>query len=516
MSTSEVNGRDPEFVFCTRCGQRVSASFEFCTSCGAPLKKRPKVDQRKEQPAGERGIAASPQPEPVRRPDEKTIEMLRPVPDSQPTTPPYAPSVPPTPSATLTTPMPRATEPPVQPPVPKRARKRKRHRGLVALIVVLVLLAALGLCAFFAWKTGMLDTLVQTVTGASSEEQPVRLPYASTEPVLVARDTDIVPLRADGEPLSSYRVRLKEADDLSGKAMGIDDFPRLTVGGPDGFSMESFGLGVSDGTYWLCVTDDQDKDYDLPPVTVDSSQTESLPGSIDVAFPKDADEPVARQGEYQCFANTLNNLIATHGDASLTVVKARDDLYLAWVAGTSYADIVDFGDGVERLVVAWCTDPSLAEAGEIEVEEGTSMDEYMPSFDRYRIAVYEYDRATDQARSVCEAFVGNDGASGGPQVRFVTNPADGSVCLLAGAQDAKGGSSEMSAYGITDDGSFGVVEREGKNALGWATSTMCRISNKALTQDAAVGDASSDELSCEETAQTVHDLAARLQTLTSR
>lgn len=113
-----------------------------------------------------------------------------------------------------------------------------------------------------------------------------------------------------------------------GKIIGIDGFPRLMVDGPDGFPQKALDWVFLTGTYWLCITDDQGKDYDLPPVTVDSSPTESLPGFIDVTFPEDADASVARQGKYQCFANTLNNFIATYCDASLMVLKARDDLYL--------------------------------------------------------------------------------------------------------------------------------------------------------------------------------------------
>lgn len=181
--------------------------------------------EREIAPLDESGVMLTSQLELVPRLSKKAVEMPRPDPAPQSMASqrvpllllnPYlapTPEVPPAPSILP------ASESSVAPQSPQRGegKKRKRHRGLIAAIVILVLLAALAAGAFFMWKAGTLDALIQTFTGAPSEGQPVRRPYASTEPVLVACDTGIVPLRVGDEPPSSYRVRLKEADDFFGK-----------------------------------------------------------------------------------------------------------------------------------------------------------------------------------------------------------------------------------------------------------------------------------------------------------
>lgn len=348
------------------------------------------------------------------------------------------------------------------------------------------------------------------ITGAGpSGGGEAQVTYASNEEVPVASGTAIVPLDDRDEPFASYTVRVKQADDADGRAIDIADMPNLDVQGTEGFTLGDLGA-LDAGTYRLVIEDGASgASYDLPPLVLGgASQGGGEASRVTVRPPQDTSDPdeLAAQGKYACFRDKLQGLVDTYGDASITVMKLDEQRFLAWAAGVAYAELVDFGDGAERLVVAYCTEREFSSAEDVQARDDG---EYGPRASDYTVEVWEYDEAADELSMMCRTTAAA-GASDAPAVEYVENPDTGFTCLYVGGSDVNG-SAGRSCFGLDDGDAFG--ELQAADTATWSVTARFLLEHSGTSQQSATDDAGSGESSCTATAQTVKDLSAHLKTV---
>lgn len=390
-----------------------------------------------------------------------------------------------------------------QAPYVRTAPPRRGHGKVVAAVVGGVAVVAVAAALVLGGGLG-------AITGAGpSGGGEAQVTYASNEEVPVASGAAIVPLDDRDEPFASYTVRVKQADDADGRAIDIADMPNLDVQGTEGFTLGDLGA-LDAGTYRLVIEDGASgASYDLPPLVLGgASQGGGEASRVTVRPPQDTSDPdeLAAQGKYACFRDKLQGLVDTYGDASITVMKLDEQRFLAWAAGVAYAELVDFGDGAERLVVAYCTERDFASAGDVQARDDG---EYGPRASDYTVEVWEYDEASDELSMMCRTTAAA-GASDAPVVEYVENPDTGSTCLYVGGSDVNG-SAGRSCFGLDDGGVFG--ELQAADTATWSVTGRFLLEHSGTSQQSATDDAGSGESSCTATAQTVKDLSAHLKTV---
>lgn len=390
-----------------------------------------------------------------------------------------------------------------QAPYVRTAPPRRGHGKVVAAVVGGVAVVAVAAALVLGGGLG-------AITGAGpSGGGEAQVTYASSEEVPVASGTAIVPLDDRDEPFASYTVRVKQADDADGRAIDIADMPNLDVQGTEGFTLGDLGA-LDAGTYRLVIEDGASgASYDLPPLVLGgASQGGGEASRVTVRPPQDTSDPdeLAAQGKYACFRDKLQGLVDTYGDASITVMKLDDQRFLAWAAGVAYAELVDFGDGAERLVVAYCTERDFASAEDVQARDDG---EYGPRASDYTVEVWEYDEAADELSMMCRTTAAA-GASDAPVVEYVENPDTGSTCLYVGGSDVNG-SAGRSCFGLDDGAAFG--ELQAADTATWSVTGRFLLEHSGTSQQSATDDAGSGESSCTATAQTVKDLSAHLKTV---
>lgn len=390
-----------------------------------------------------------------------------------------------------------------QVPYVRTAPPRRGHGKVVAAVVGGVAVVAVAAVLVLGGGLG-------AITGAGpSGGGEAQVTYASNEEVPVASGTAIVPLDDRDEPFASYTVRVKQADDADGRAIDIADMPNLDVQGTEGFTLGDLGA-LDAGTYRLVIEDGASgASYDLPPLVLGgASQGGGEASRVTVRPPQDTSDPdeLAAQGKYACFRDKLQGLVDTYGDASITVMKLDEQRFLAWAAGVAYAELVDFGDGAERLVVAYCTERDFASAEDVQARDDG---EYGPRASDYTVEVWEYDEAADELSMMCRTTAAA-GASDAPVVEYVENPDTGSTCLYVGGSDVNG-SVGRSCFGLDDGGAFG--ELQAADTATWSVTGRFLLEHSGTSQQSATDDAGSGESSCTATAQTVKDLSAHLKTV---
>lgn len=390
-----------------------------------------------------------------------------------------------------------------QVPYVRTAPPRRGHGKVVAAVVGGVAVVAVAAVLVLGGGLG-------AITGAGpSGGGEARVTYASNEEVPVASGTAIVPLDDRDEPFASYTVRVKQADDADGRAIDIADMPNLDVQGTEGFTLGDLGA-LDAGTYRLVIEDGASgASYDLPPLVLGgASQGGGEASRVTVRPPQDTSDPdeLAAQGKYACFRDKLQGLVDTYGDASITVMKLDEQRFLAWAAGVAYAELVDFGDGAERLVVAYCTEREFSSAEDVQARDDG---EYGPRASDYTVEVWEYDEAADELSMMCRTTAAA-GASDAPVVEYVENPDTGSTCLYVGGSDVNG-SAGRSCFGLDDGGAFG--ELQAADTATWSVTGRFLLEHSGTSQQSATDDAGSGESSCTATAQTVKDLSAHLKTV---
>lgn len=390
-----------------------------------------------------------------------------------------------------------------QVPYVRTAPPRRGHGKVVAAVVGGVAVVAVAAVLVLGGGLG-------AITGAGpSGGGEAQVTYASNEEVPVASGTAIVPLDDRDEPFASYTVRVKQADDADGRAIDIADMPNLDVQGTEGFTLGDLGA-LDAGTYRLVIEDGASgASYDLPPLVLGgASQGGGEASRVTVRPPQDTSDPdeLAAQGKYACFRDKLQGLVDTYGDASITVMKLDEQRFLAWAAGVAYAELVDFGDGAERLVVAYCTERDFASAEDVQARDDG---EYGPRASDYTVEVWEYDEAADELSMMCRTTAAA-GASDAPVVEYVENPDTGSTCLYVGGSDVNG-SAGRSCFGLDDGGAFS--ELQAADTATWSVTGRFLLEHSGTSQQSATDDAGSGESSCTATAQTVKDLSAHLKTV---
>lgn len=275
--------------------------------------------------------------------------------------------------------------------------------------------------------------------------------FGSREAVEVSRVTRIVPRAATGEPIAHYVVQLREGTAADGSAIDVSAFPLLDVAdGGEGFSLGDFGE-LSEGTYEVTVTPDDESPRFTPPMTVvdedpGSGGESAPPEELVIETPagdvsgQGSDAAPARLGRYAAFLRVLRAIEAEHGEPTIvtsdTGVEASST---SWLNGLCYADLVDFGDGVERLVVAYGADPALASR-------------HPGDTDCYNVEVYGYDEQTDSAALLWEGH--HSYSNGGEAYVIFSAPIDDGRRYIA-VQHADAGL--VALVGLVDDGSFGVA-----------------------------------------------------------
>lgn len=390
-------------------------------------------------------------------------------------------------------------------------RRDERARGGLVLGVISLVVALLVIgTGVFVWMSGGIEAaLARLLPQLESEPYVVSREFASLKSVEVASTTHIVPQVSDGGSAVSYQVRIKQADDLSGTFVTVDELPTVSVTGLEGFSLSDFG-SLGSGTYYLGMETSAGVTLDLPPLRLgDSVSAEELPDEVEIIMPVNVEEETAlsRRGKYRAFSDVLSSLTDSYGGSSLTVMKLDDEQFLVWAAGVSYAEIVDFGDGVERLVVAYCLDGSFSNSDVVEVEEGASAGDFGPKARNYRVEIYEYDLISDEVVMVCQ-MTPEATEEGRATLRYLKSP-DNRLCLVAENQS----SDANVCYGIDDVGTFGVLSQDGDALAQWPAERVYHFFSVATTQEQALNGAENGEVSCEEMAQAVNDLASRLSGL---
>ena len=165
-----------------------------------------------------------------------------------------------------------------------------------------------------------------------------------------------------------------------------------------------------------------------------------LPEEIVVVPPEPSDgaEPGSdvpvRLGRYGAYLSKVRELQLRHGEVGVVSASVGSDV---WLSGLCYVGLVDFGDGAERLVVAY------------ETTDLTSRHPYLD--ESYAVEVWSYDEKSDAAAL---EWAGRPGyTNGGYAFIAYWHPEDGTgTCLVQESPD-----SSFDVVGVLDDGEFGVV-----------------------------------------------------------
>lgn len=321
-----------------------------------------------------------------------------------------------------------------------------RHEGVrwqivaVALSLVVILAAGAGIA-------------VRLLGGEGGSAAPACV-FGAREPVSVSRVTRIVPTASEAAPLKNYAVRVREATGSDGRAIDVSDIPHLDVEGEAGFSMADFGE-IAEGTYEVTVTPDDGAPQFIPPVSIvdvepgddaggeasggDSGAVE-LPEEIIVVppdSPEDSESGLSvpmRLGRYGTYLDKVRELQLVHGEVSVVTTSGGGDV---WLSGLCYVGLVDFGDGAERLVVAY---------GDSEL---VSRHPYLD--ESYVVEVLGYDEGNDEA--VLEWHGKPSYTNGGYAFLSYWHPTDGTGPYLV--QESP--DSSFVVTGVSEADGFGVM-----------------------------------------------------------
>ncbi|MBY4796967.1 zinc-ribbon domain-containing protein [Collinsella sp. AGMB00827] len=373
--------------------------------------------------------------------------------DSLPETTPKDQAAPTAPTAEepATTYMPTVPQLVTTPSAPKHPISGKRKSMLIAVATALLLALLIG-GGFFLVRGGFFGFAHNHVH------------YGKATVITVSRRAPIVPADEQGTPLERYTLSITKATDSSGKPIDLDEAPSFKVKGEDGFTMDALlDQELPDGTYQITLRTSEGNVKTLPPIEVTpNGSNESVtitpaPGdpnhpSSNQLFLAKIEELSEAYGEPEISCHNITKLSDT-GGANQSLVQARAD-------GLAYAELIDFGDGVERLVTAHLTKDGFASL--LSPDSGI----------RYEVELWKYDEATGSVRAACDPIeCGTVSTADDPMherdVSIVQDP-DGNRYLVFEDFIGNGGLIGLSqVYGVMKDGSFGLLCR--------ATSQFARI-----------------------------------------
>lgn len=410
-------------MFCTKCGAELADGARFCTKCGAELAAEGSSVQEN-APALDGAVAGDAAP--VDAADTAAGESAAPA-EAAATEPPAAAGDQAAAAGAKLADAPDAAS--------VSAKKKGRKPLLIAACVALVLVAGAG---------GAI-----ALRGGGTAPAALELLYGSDDVAVIARTARLVPLDGDGEPIAHYWIRFRRAVDAGGEEIDLTDVEAFEVTGTDGFVIGDVLADLPDGTYYPVISDEEDgEDRPLPPVNVGDGE-DANDGTITVK--PDAERKL---GADALFLAKLETLQAQYGGPAIGVKKIADDMYLSALEGLSYVELADFGDGVERLALAYRSDWLMDGWGDFSWMGALSH--------AYTVEVWEYDEETDSISKVpsydgkpmelsTRYFNGYSGItwpiSGGAK--------NGDVLYFAASSDADHMGTAF--YGLNDEGVFGHI-----------------------------------------------------------
>lgn len=318
------------------------------------------------------------------------------------------------------------------------ARPRKR-RKLPVIAAVVVILICVGVGIGFA-------------TGAITQLLSPAVTFGSDQTIAASRSALFVPKDADGSPLVHYFVRLVKAQDADGNEIDVSAMASLEVTSDEGFSFDSALGDLPDGTYYAVVVQDDGTLWEMPPVEVSDSGSAST-----VEVDQSPDSPAAENEADRLFLEKLQSYIAAYQLPSITTIEPSSDSgpYVSYIQNLAYAQLVDFGDGRERLVMAYLNDSGRTHEA-FEMGGGAQC---------YTIEVWGYDPETGTLLSQYKDYANgsiSEGALstavGNAFVDYTANPDTGKLCLSSFDQSGSNGVLEQKFYSPDDGGSFEMVK----------------------------------------------------------
>lgn len=482
-------------LFCTKCGAELREGTRFCTKCGAEVGQVEAIEasvapdtvavEEAKAPAAE-----APSPVDVAAQDEAAEEdgvedAAAGAPADETVVLESAPAEAAPVSEVASTPkaVPEAAE-----AAPAPNRRRRVTRG-VAAVAACALIAGVG--GVVAWRAGFF-------------EPATVMPFVSQENSVV-ESSRIVPTAIDGTRLERYFVRLVAGVDKRGKAIDVSGYKSVEVTDANGYDPAELFPSLPNGEYTVSYEDgrgnalgsgtflvgpefkkDASKAKDASKGTTTgatsgkttkkddaaASSSTGKAGKTDKdagASDKDAGKndkdagssATAKKGAEACFLQVIKDLEKKHGTgeavdwnsgAGAAVGDDRLDSGQDYrsALGVCYAELVPFGDGVERLVVAYTSKEyaQLFEDGKPAAPSDTSA---------YTLEIFEYNKGKDAPVSVyCEPATCSNG--GYPYISWIrlTDDEDGPRLLEVHADDPNA-SSPVAYLGAVKGGSFGEV-----------------------------------------------------------
>lgn len=383
---------------CERCGSYVRGGLRFCTECGAPVRE-PRPDLGASADVPETGV-----------PETGVIPLVL--------------GAPPRDSG--------GGAPAGGGPDSRRPPTWGKIVALVCAAAVVVLIAAVG------------------ITLSLSGGRTRVVVYGSTDAVSVSREAAVIPKGSDGQPLEHYFVRITAGLGEDGADVDVAGAPTLEVTGTGGFTFGDLLDGYPDGTYDTVITDDEGREKECPPFAVDEEGDSEPVDILPDQGGDEADEPSVSRRDV-LFLDKLEELVAAYGEPKVSSYLSSGNTF---AKGLSLALLVDFGDGVERLVVSYCD-------GSRDWEH-----EDMPEFFDYALEVWEYDKTSDALRQAWEGEVLYTNG-GFPYVTICRFDGSGltAVLQLERGSDAEGRETvDPQLFGPLEDGSFGQLDLEFSDA----------------------------------------------------
>ena len=356
-------------MFCTKCGAELADGARFCTKCGAALATDgPAV--RESAPALDGAVAGDAAP--VDAADTAAGESAAPA-EAAATEQPAAAgdqaAAAGDQAAAAGAKLADASD-----AASASAKKKVRKPLLIAACVALVLVAGVG-------------GAIALRGGGGAVPAALELVYGSNDVSAVARSARLVPLDGDGEPIAHYWIRFRRAVDADGEEIDLTDVEAFEVTGTDGFVIGDVLADLPDGTYYPVISDEEDgEDRPLPPVNVGNGEDAS-DGTITI---KPDDEQ--KLGADALFLAKLETLQTQYGGPAIGVKKIADDMYLSALEGLAYAELADFGDGIERLALAYRSDWLMDDWDERSWKDTWSH--------AYTVEIWEYDEESDSISKV--------------------------------------------------------------------------------------------------------------------